>query len=234
MGFWRSQILVTLNLILAFTVVSLDRTPNIFIFVAKDLGYNDVGWNNPQVKTPNLNELLKEGIELNQHYVLPESISNQAALLSGIHPLLHSETYFPTDLNKSFILLPQMLKSRGYTTHMFGKWELGSCKKEFLPTNWGFDSFNGYFEAKDKPEKNNYEFIADKVNAVINTYNVQDIASINDLGDCIEYNVDFAGNDIVNGAIENVETFQECQAQCSLRPDCNFWTWNPASFASKR
>ena len=45
-----------------------DSAPNIIMFVADDLGYNDVGWNNEKVRTPYLDELAKEGIILDQHY----------------------------------------------------------------------------------------------------------------------------------------------------------------------
>ena len=37
--------------------------------LADDLGYNNVGWNNPQVRTPNLNKLRSDGVALERHYV---------------------------------------------------------------------------------------------------------------------------------------------------------------------
>jgi len=35
------------------------------------LGWNDVGFHNPKLKTPNMNWLAKEGIELTNHYAQP-------------------------------------------------------------------------------------------------------------------------------------------------------------------
>src|SRR4029453_5782234 len=40
------------------------------------------------------------------------------------------------------VLLPQVLKPRGYATAIFGKWHLGDSP-EFLPTRHGFDEYFG-------------------------------------------------------------------------------------------
>ena len=43
--------------------------PNIVFVFVDDLGFSDVGFRNPKVKTPNFDELVKDGLILNRHYV---------------------------------------------------------------------------------------------------------------------------------------------------------------------
>ena len=50
---------------------STSSPPNIVFIVADDLGYNDVSWHNPNILTPNLAKLAKEGLVLEQAYVQP-------------------------------------------------------------------------------------------------------------------------------------------------------------------
>ena len=60
-----------------------DSEPNVIMFVADDLGYNDIGWNNEKVNTPYLDELSKEGIILDPHYAQPYGVPIRVALMSG-------------------------------------------------------------------------------------------------------------------------------------------------------
>ena len=47
--------------------------PNIVFIMADDLGWADVGWNNPKMEnvTKHISSLAKEGVILNQYYVQP-------------------------------------------------------------------------------------------------------------------------------------------------------------------
>ena len=60
--------------------------PNILFILADDIGVNDVSWNNPSAKTPNLGSLANTGIILDSAYTLPVCSPSRAALMTGIYP----------------------------------------------------------------------------------------------------------------------------------------------------
>ncbi|KAK2170977.1 hypothetical protein NP493_1118g00005 [Ridgeia piscesae] len=127
------------------------RPPNVLLIVADDLGWNDVGWHNPKMKTPTLNRLAEEGVTLNYSYVHPVCTPSRAAILTGYYPfktgLQHGALRKdkPYGLPLSYRLLPERLRDLGYSTHMIGKWHLGFCRWQYTPTYRGFDSFLGFY-----------------------------------------------------------------------------------------
>ena len=123
------------------------KRPNLVIFVADDLGWNDVGYHDSVIKTPNIDSLTRQGVELNRFYVYPFCSPTRTALLTGRSPLslgitrpIGGDAVLPLDEH----LLPQTLKSSGYQTLMSGKWHLGSRDETALPHKRGFDSFYGH------------------------------------------------------------------------------------------
>jgi len=38
-------------------------------------------------------------------------------------------------------MLPQLMKEKGYRTHMIGKWDVGYVLRECLPTSRGYDTW---------------------------------------------------------------------------------------------
>ena len=59
------------------------KAPHIVLIVADDLGWNDISWHNPLVKSPNLESLAKSGIILEQHYAQHICTPSRGALLTG-------------------------------------------------------------------------------------------------------------------------------------------------------
>ncbi|XP_035694671.1 arylsulfatase B-like [Branchiostoma floridae] len=129
--------------------------PNILFIVADDLGWNDVGWHNPDVKTPNLDKLAGDGVILDNSYYNPICTPSRSSFMTGKYPY-HLGTqhlvFFhmrPQGVPLEHKFLPEKLQDLGYATHMVGKWHLGFCDKKYTPTYRGFDSFYGFYEAEE-------------------------------------------------------------------------------------
>ena len=74
-------------LILCFVSISVAREkPHIVYVLADDLGFNDIGYNDPQVITPNINDLAANGVILERNYVQPVCTPSRTALLTGTYP----------------------------------------------------------------------------------------------------------------------------------------------------
>ncbi|MFO0910944.1 MAG: arylsulfatase [Isosphaeraceae bacterium] len=125
------------------------RPPNVVILVADDLGWNDVGFHNPAVKTPNLDRLVSEGLRLDRHYSYPICSATRAALLTGISTS-RTGVNNASGLDLAYRILPQDFQAAEYQTWMFGKWHLGGpadyerSGPKYLPHQRGFDYFHGF------------------------------------------------------------------------------------------
>src|SRR5687768_8696366 len=127
--------------------------PNVILIVMDDVGYGDYGsYGAPDVKTPNIDSLARNGTRLTDFYAAPNCSPTRAALMSGryqqrvrIEAPLGVATGPAGDqgLPATGRSLPQLLKNNGYRTGLIGKWHLG-YRKEFSPVAHGFDDFFGF------------------------------------------------------------------------------------------
>ncbi|RTE55269.1 arylsulfatase [Arenibacter aquaticus] len=123
--------------------------PNVILIFTDDQGYEDIGANgSPNIETPNLDQMAKEGIRLTSFYsAQPICSASRAGILTGCYPNrigIHNALGpgSPIGINASEMTIAEMLQNTGYKTAIFGKWHLGDSPK-FLPTRHGFDEFFG-------------------------------------------------------------------------------------------
>ncbi len=126
---------------------SVTKKPNILVIIADDMGWGDIGYNNPEnVYTPNLDKLAAEGAIFEQHYVMPQCTPTRVALFTGRYPGRFPYYGKEATNQKCFDIgtptLATMLKSEGYRTHIAGKWHMGSDTANG-PNHHGFDESYG-------------------------------------------------------------------------------------------
>ena len=133
--------------------------PNVLLIVADDLGWSDVGWHDGFARTPNLDKLVRTGVELDRHYVQPVCTPTRTALLSGRYPgRFGPHALAPSNLRAmpvGTVTLASALKSVGYRTYQAGKWHLGS-RPEWGPNEFGFDRGYGTLTGAADPWTHKY------------------------------------------------------------------------------
>jgi len=136
-------------------------TPNVVVILADDLGYGDLGsYGGKRIRTPNLDRLAAEGMRFTSFYAQPVCGPSRAALMTGSYPLRVAKRKNVVEhhprLHAQEITIAEILKTRGYATAAFGKWDLaGHTQKasayelDLLPTHQGFDEYFGTPSSND-------------------------------------------------------------------------------------
>ena len=129
--------------------VAAERPPNLVVIYCDDMGYADIGpFGATGYATPHLDQMAKEGMRLTNFETAAAVCSaSRVALLTGCYPqrvgiLGALGPAAKHGIHDDEVLLPEILKSRGYATAIFGKWHLGH-HPQFLPTRHGFDRYFG-------------------------------------------------------------------------------------------
>ncbi len=126
--------------------------PNIVIILADDLGWNAVGYRNPRMETPNIDRLVRQGMELEHFYVAPMCSPTRAGLLTGRYPIRFgcARAVIPPQRDHGLPVtettLAEALHATGYEHRgVFGKWHLGHRRTKWHPLLQGFSQFVGHY-----------------------------------------------------------------------------------------
>lgn len=131
---------------------AVEQKPNIVVLLADDLGWNAVGWQNPEYETPHLDRLAKQGVTWEQFYVAPMCSPTRAGLMTGRYPIRfgcarsvippHREYGLPVEETT----LLEALETAGYANRgVFGKWHLGHRRLIWHPLQQGATHFHGHY-----------------------------------------------------------------------------------------
>ncbi|KAA0133366.1 sulfatase [Gimesia chilikensis] len=159
----RSLILLALILVagpgLQLRAAEKSKPLNFVFILVDDLGYMDVGCNNPDTfyETPHINRLAKSGMRFTNGYAAnPVCSPTRYSIMTGKYPTRVDATNFfsgkragkflPAPLNDRMpldeVTIAEALKEHGYSTFFAGKWHLGPSE-EFWPEKQGFDVNKG-------------------------------------------------------------------------------------------
>jgi len=141
------------SLALAFIAAAIPANlaaaaPNVLLIVSDDQGWGDVSWRGSPARTPNLDQLRRDGTELLRFYASPVCSPTRASLLTGRSAVQLGirDQFAPNDAGLSLLehLMPETFRAAGYQTALTGKWHLGSTTAERRPLARGFDRFYGF------------------------------------------------------------------------------------------
>ena len=152
------------------SAATVERPPNIVVFLVDDLGATDLGcFGSTFYETPHIDRLAKDGMRFTAAYsTCPVCSPTRASMMTGRYPQRSRITDYinasganqPEQWERNTKLLPapyadrlalrertiaEALREVGYATFFAGKWHLGG--RGFLPTDQGFEHNQGGYNA---------------------------------------------------------------------------------------
>ena len=137
--------------------VAIDK-PNIIVIMADDMGFSDIGCYGGEIKTPNIDQLARDGVRFTGFKNTSRCAPSRASLLTGRYQhsvgmgwMAASDERRPGyrgQLSPEAPTLAEILKAHGYRTGAVGKWHLtvvdeSSNQKRLFPLDRGFDFYYG-------------------------------------------------------------------------------------------
>jgi arylsulfatase A-like enzyme len=147
------------------------KQPNVLFIMTDQQRWDALGCaGNPEIKTPNIDRLAKEGVQfLNAYSACPVCVPARSSILTGktiINVKVLSNSDIDNDDIPAFPTFDQVLSSNGYHTEYYGKWHApyyfaskynnvvkttGRSKMTNVPST--VDGFRKYLEEMGYPER---------------------------------------------------------------------------------
>lgn len=134
--------------LLATGVGDKGKAPHIVHIVADDIGWNDLGFTNAAMRTPQIDALAHDGVKLTHFYAYKECAPSRSSIMTGRLAFKYGYYANPSDdggVPTNYTMVPRVLQQQGYRTHALGKWHCGFRTPAHTPTQRGFESFLGFW-----------------------------------------------------------------------------------------
>lgn len=100
----------------------MKKKPNILLITSDQHHWMAMGYNNPEIKTPNLDRLAKSGTIFNRAYCPnPTCTPTRASIITGMYPSQHGAYSLGTKLPESVPTIGDCFHNNGYRTSLIGK-----------------------------------------------------------------------------------------------------------------
>ena len=128
---------------------------NIIFILTDDQRFDELGFVNPVLDTPNMDRLAQDGVHFKNTFVTTSLCSpSRATILTGQYMHSHGVVDNNKPGNEGAIYFPSYLQKAGYETAFIGKWHMGGHGDDPQP---GFDywlSFEGQGDYYPKKKRN--------------------------------------------------------------------------------
>ena len=141
---------ILLFLSIGSTAYAQKEKLNIIVFIADDVSWDDLGcYGNTQVKTPNIDQLAKNGLKFNNFYLTASSCSpSRNSIITGRYPHNTGAAELHTTPPLDMLSFPELLRNNNYYSVLAGKFHMGPYAKR------GFDMmYEGHKDNGDGGEE---------------------------------------------------------------------------------
>ncbi|MDA9180194.1 sulfatase, partial [Emcibacteraceae bacterium] len=116
-----------------------EKKPNIIYILTDDQRYDELGFMNSLLDTPNMDAIAKEGVHFKNAFVTTALCSpSRATILTGQYANTHGVVDNNAPIREGTIFFPSYLQKAGYKTGFIGKWHMGAEGDQPQP---GFDKW---------------------------------------------------------------------------------------------
>ena len=123
------------------------KQPNVVVILTDDQGWGDLSLHgNPNLSTPNIDAMARDGAEIDRFYVCAVCSPTRAEFLTGRYHNrsgVYSTSAGGERFNSDEQTIAEVFREGGYATGCYGKWHSG-MQYPYHPNARGFDDYYGF------------------------------------------------------------------------------------------